>query len=93
MLVRYEGGDRGIEVDVWGDYKRGDIAAPVMSTSSGPKAYLKNIVYYAFEGNPAIERIRLCVGRHRESVPFALFRREGCWRDCTGRIVECGGKL
>ena len=88
MIVRYQGDARSIDVKVWEDYARGDIPAPVMSASSGPKAYLKNDIFYAFESDPAIERIRLVVGHYRQSVPFALFFKLGCWRDCSGRPVE-----
>ncbi len=66
-------------------WNRGEIAAPVMSASSGPKDYVKNVIYQLFESGPGITRIVMMRGR---GPTFYLFRREdGLWFDNTGKQV------
>lgn len=88
MTVRYAGSPESIVVSLVREWARGDIVAPVMSASSGPKDYLKNQIFAAFDADPGLERIRLVVGEYLRSAPFALFYRSGSWSDASGRAVE-----
>jgi hypothetical protein len=59
---------------------------PVMSTSSGPKAYTRNVVWAYFQAHPNAQRVRLM----RANGPmFAIHEdAEGRWFDCTGRELK-----
>ncbi len=66
-------------------WNRGDVPAPVMSASSGPKDYIKNEIYQLFESGPAVTRIVMMRGR---GPTFYLFRNgDGLWFDNTGKQV------
>lgn len=65
-------------------WHRGDITAPIMSASSGPKAYFKNDIFYLFETNPLVEAI-LMVRAH--GPPF-LLRVGRQYFDIGNREVE-----
>jgi hypothetical protein len=65
-------------------WKRGEIPALKMSTSSGEKDYLCNDIFHAFEARPECKLIAEFV-LHR--TPFLLFQIGGRWFDCGGREV------
>lgn len=66
-------------------WNRGDIAAPVMSASSGPKDYTKNEIWQLFETARHVNRIAMMRGR---GPTFYLFRHDsGQWFDNTGKQV------
>ena len=66
-------------------WHRGDITAPIMSTSGGPKAYTANDVYYLFQTNPLIEAV-LMVRAHGPT--FFLMRVGRQYFDVCNREVE-----
>ena len=61
--IRYKGADQVMTVTLIHAWHRGDIPAPIMSASSGPKSYLKNDVFYLFETNPQIEAVLMVRGK------------------------------
>ena len=88
MTVRYarEGG-RSIECIPLYSYTREDDAAAVLSASSGPKDYVRNLAAGMFQADPSADQIivvRACSGR---SV-FFLVRRGDSWVDYNGWPVE-----
>lgn len=71
-------------------WHRGDIPAPIMSASSGPKAYLKNDVYAIFEADSHIDAVLMV----RAGGPtFFLLRRGPKYFDISRREVEIHGSL
>lgn len=89
LQVSYAGdAERKLIARVIHDWQRGEIAGPVMSASSGPKAYLQNLVFTLFETGRDIERILWLIGEYKQSIPFCLYLRAGCWYDCTAKLVE-----
>ena len=85
--VRYLGSARSLRVALIGRYTPGcsDLAGyPQMSSSSGPKDYLKNQIWNALEHTKADELVIV-----RASGPtFALLRKGGEWYDVAGERVE-----
>lgn len=66
-------------------WEREDLEPMVMSTSSGPKDYLKNQIHMAFDTDPRISRISMVVAN---MTPFCIFEVDGkSWHDCTGKQV------
>lgn len=85
MTVRYADSSKEISIDPIALWKRGDIAAPVMSNSSGPKDYVKNQIFALFEEIPEAVAVVMVRGR---GVPFCLIQtKDGAWRDITARQV------
>ncbi len=86
VKLRYAEGDgKTLTAFLITAWNRGDVPAPVMSASSGPKDYIKNEIYQLFETGPGITRIVMMRGR---GPTFYLFRREdGVWFDNTGKQV------
>ncbi|MCC6301789.1 MAG: hypothetical protein IT489_03195 [Gammaproteobacteria bacterium] len=82
--VRHPGDPRSLTVDVICAWDRGDIPEMVMSNSSGPKDYLKNVIYSAFASCSAIETIAMVRSR---GPLFLLLRTGSDWRDVTARPV------
>ena len=77
--------DQALSVRLIHAWHRGDITAPVMSASSGPKAYIKNDVYALFEANPAIDAVLMV---RAGGSPFFLLR-VGCgYFDVSKREVQ-----
>jgi hypothetical protein len=70
-------------------WKRGDIAAPIMSASSGPKDYVKNKIFALFESDDALDEV-LMVCAHC-SVPFVLRHIGSTYIDATNREVVVEG--
>jgi hypothetical protein len=67
-------------------WRRGEISEMVFSASSGPKNYLKNRIFMAFEIAPSVEKISMYV---LNGMPFLLLHW-GCGlktTDVTGREV------
>jgi len=77
--------DQALTVRLIHAWHRGDITAPIMSASSGPKAYIKNDVYYLFETNPLIEAVLMV---RSSGPPFFLLRVGRMYFDVTNREVE-----
>lgn len=66
-------------------WNRGDIDAPVMSSSSGPKDYIKNQIWSVFNQRPEVTRVVMVRGG---GPPFLLMRtRDNYWFDVTGEQV------
>lgn len=60
-------------------WKRGEIPGYVMSASSGPKAYVRNYIFQAFESDPGIVAVHMVRGQYshigddkHHSPPFLL---------------------
>lgn len=84
--VRYKDApDQAMHVTLIHAWHRGDIPAPIMSASSGPKAYLKNDVFYLFETNPLIDAILMVRGN---GPTFFLLRYGRSYFDVSNREVE-----
>ena len=62
-VVSYLEGGPSLEVRRIAAWNRGDIEAPVMSASSGPKDYFKNEIYALFQSDPELQRIVLVRAR------------------------------
>lgn len=73
-------------VRILGEWERGEITM-VMSASSGPKDYVKNLIAMAIESSPHIDRLRMLCGEYRTSVPFCVIQVKGRWLDITGKEV------
>lgn len=95
LQVGYAGAEKRMGVLVVGAWLRGEVQV-VMSSSSGPKDYIKNLMAMVLEsgisqgqGQPKlkIDEIRLLCGEYRTSIPFCVFRAAGRWFDCSGREV------
>ena len=76
----------GITVNLIRSWKRGEIAEPVMSASSGPKAYLRNDIWSIFDTYPDIARVLMVRGEYLRSIPFLLMVSE------SGQVVDMAGK-
>jgi hypothetical protein len=77
--------DQALAIRLIAIWRRGDIDAPIMSASSGPKAYMKNDVYAVFESNPAIDAVLMVRGH---GPPFFLLRVGRKYFDVSKREVE-----
>lgn len=82
--LHYAGSAVSLSVSLITTWERGEIPELVMSTSSGPKDYLKNAVWLLFNSHPQIERVALV--RSTRSL-FFLMRASGSWFDVTGKPV------
>ena len=71
------------------EWQRGDIPQMIMSASSGPKDYVKNMIFLAFESRPEIAAVRMLI---LNGKPFCLFRVGENWHDCTGKQVVVSGE-
>lgn len=78
----YRGAERRITVRLIGQWRRGECHM-VMSTSSGPKDYLKNQMAAILEAPNVIEEIRMYCGEYKTSIPFCVFRVGSRWFDST----------
>ena len=83
LSVRYADGQLSIIVSLIYKWHRGDVPAPVMSASSGPKDYVKNQVYDLFTQHQAEEIILV----RAAGPPFFLMRIEQEWFDATRKPV------
>jgi hypothetical protein len=77
--------EHGLTVRLIQTWHRGDIDHAVMSASSGPKEYVKNIIFALFEANPAVEAIVMVRG---SGSPFLLLRAGRNYFDMSNREVE-----
>lgn len=85
-LISYKDSpDQALTVRLIHAWHRGDIEAPIMSASSGPKGYVKNDVFYLFESNPAIDAVLMVRGG---GPPFFLFRIGRSYFDVLAREVQ-----
>lgn len=78
-----------VGVRVVGEWDRGKLTM-VMSASSGPKDYIKNLLCAQFDADPGIERIRMVINEH--NVPFCIFGVQGKWFDASAREVRFSGQ-
>jgi hypothetical protein len=84
--VRYrDAQDQSLTVRLIAVWHRADITEPVMSASSGPKAYVKNDVYALFEANPAIDAVLMVRGH---GPTFFLLRVGRRYFDISGQEVD-----
>jgi hypothetical protein len=86
VRVGYKGSDKSMAVSVVGEWRRGEVEM-VMSTSSGPKDYIKNLMCAALEQTPDVDTIRMVIGEYKQSVPFCLMGVNGRWFDCSAKEV------
>lgn len=69
-------------------WERGEIEAPVMSASSGPKDYVRNHVFAIFDRHRDAARVLMMRGEYTRSVPFLLIAdADGHAFDMVGREV------
>jgi hypothetical protein len=89
MRVAYlESPAAGIVVNLIRSWKRGEIEQ-VMSSSSGPKDYVKNRIWQIFDDDPAIARVLMVRGQYSKSAPFlVLVDASGKAFDMTNREVK-----
>lgn len=85
MKIAYAGAANSYGVRVVGEWERGNLTM-VMSASSGPKDYIKNLLCMAFDVRPEIERIRMVMNEH--NVPFCIFGIGDKWFDASAREVR-----
>jgi hypothetical protein len=72
-------------------WHRGDIDHAIMSVSSGPKEYVKNIVHALFENSPALDAVSMV---RASGPPFFLLRVGRRFYSMDKREVEAtGGRL
>ncbi len=80
--------DIALTVHVIHTWRRGDIEAPIMSSSSGPKDYVKNKIFALFESNEDISAVvMLCA----HVTPFLLRRIGNSYFDATNQEVIAEG--
>lgn len=84
--VGYAGAEKTMGVRVVGEWRKGE-AEMVMSTSSGPKDYIKNLMCMALEVTPEVDTIRMVIGEYKQSVPFCVLRIRGRWFDVSQKEV------
>ena len=84
VRIAYAGGANACGVRIVGEWARGEIKM-VMSSSSGPKDYVKNMLCAAFDSKPEIERIRMVM--NESNVPFCIYFVRGRWFDCSAKEV------
>lgn len=86
VRVGYAGAGKSMGVRIVGEWRRGEVEM-VMSSSSGPKDYVKNLMCMALEQTPEVDTIRMVIGEYKESVPFCLMQARGRWFDCSAKEV------
>jgi hypothetical protein len=86
LRIRYaQGQPAALTVRLIHSWNRGEItAAEIMSTSSGPKDYLKTQVYEIFDAKPEIDRVVMVRGN---GPTFFLLHINGAWFDITGEQI------
>ena len=87
LRIRYAGAGppAALTVRLIHSWNRGDVtSAEIMSTSSGPKDYLKTQVYEIFEAKAEIDRVAMVRGN---GPTFFLLRANGAWFDITGKQI------
>jgi hypothetical protein len=67
-------------------WARGEIEGPVMSTSSGPKDYVRNHIWAIFDRFPDVASVLMVRGEYTHSRPFLLVTNE------AGQIFDMAGK-
>lgn len=73
-----------LRVDLIQEWQRGDIPTQITG-SSGPKDYIKNLIFEIFTSNPKVNRV---VWLRGAGLPFLLLHLESRgWFDVTGRYV------
>lgn len=88
VLIRYAGTSHWFTALVTQTWKRDDAEmrlGPVMSSSSGPKDYLRNDIWKVFQVNPQIETITMLV---LNRTPFLVMRAGLTYFDCSEREIE-----
>jgi hypothetical protein len=85
-VVRYADSQQGLPISLIATWNRGDIAAPVMSASSGPKEYLKNDVWLLFDTHKQVNRVILV--RSAGALFFLMRDGANCWFDVKGKQVN-----
>lgn len=84
VTVHYEEGGPSLTAELIRAWNRGDIDHAI-SGGSGPKDYVKNDIFAAFEARPEVDRILML---RAAGPPFLLLREDGkYWFDVTGKQV------
>lgn len=82
--VRYADAAEHLHVREIITWDRGDIPHPIMSASSGPKAYLRNDIYEVFQISPHVDRVVMV---RASGPPFLLLHAPNGWFDMSARQV------
>jgi hypothetical protein len=77
--------DQALTVRLISSWRRGDIDHAIMSASSGPKDYVKNLVFAIFENNPQIDAVLMV---RSAGPPFFLLRIGRSYFDMFKQEVE-----
>ena len=85
FAVRYRGQDRTLRVSLIRAWTREELPEPVMSTSSGPKDYIRNQVYMLFQAHPSAKRAALM---RSAGALFLLLFDGSRYFDVSKRIVD-----
>jgi hypothetical protein len=75
----------GLTVRLIQTWRRGDIDHAVMSASSGPKDYVKNVIFALFEANSRIDTVLMV---RASGPPFLLVRAGRSYFDMSNKEVE-----
>jgi hypothetical protein len=92
IRVRYIGSPDSLAVRLIKTWKRGEIIEQVMSTSGGPKEYIKNDVFGLFEKDQEVDAVSMV----RANGPFFLLVRKGQRYFDVGNepveVIQTGGR-
>jgi hypothetical protein len=84
VIMKYADSSKQVRAQFVYTWCRGEVR--LVSSSSGPKDYLKNRIYMAFESQPGVQKISMYV---LNGVPFLLLHwASGASTDVTGKAVE-----
>ena len=86
LRLSYKDGPGGaLPVDVIHRWKRGDLPAPVMSASSGPKDYIENQIWSVFHADAEVESVAMVRGN---GPAFIIIQKGGHWFDVAQKELE-----
>ena len=91
MKVRYADSTESLTVRTIYSWDHNSLPEMAMSTSSGPKDYLKNQAYVALNAAPGIDRVIMV--RASDTPFFLIHHKTGTWHDVTGREVVIDNAL
>ena len=90
IKVHYVGDTRTLRIRLIYTWNRGDMDGPVMSTSSGPKNYIKNQVWELFAACP--NAVRVVAVRASGPMFFLIQDEHKCWFDVARKqVCQCKG--
>lgn len=89
IRVSYTGQPNGLIVTLIHTWKRGDIPAPVMSASSGPKDYVRNDIFALFDKQHDLDAVSMVVAG---GPPFLILRKGQAYYDMSGKQVDVAAR-